>query len=197
MKPFVFSFAGLLVIIALTYGTLRYLRSEKDKALAEQEAEKNKSKTENVQKEIAKEKEIPKENETPKEELKPENKKPLSEADSLKMIVELYKQEITGKESIVDSLQSVVQENNRIVKKQQNETQKIDKEEEISEKARAMAKTFEKMSIKQIAPILQNLDDNTVFMIYKETSNRFKKNILLAVNEKRAAQITKEFIHKN
>ncbi len=63
------------------------------------------------------------------------------------------------------------------------------------EKIISMAKTFEKMSIKQISPILRNLDDKTVLMIYTNTGNRFKKNILLAVNEKRAALITKEFIN--
>jgi septation ring formation regulator EzrA len=180
MKPLIFSFVGLLIIIALIYGTLRYLRSEKDKALAELEKEKNKVQTESVQNDSL-----------------TAPAKPLTKADSLTQIVDLYKKEITGKDSILDSLQNVVIEKSKIAQKQQKENQKSKKQEELAENARAMAKTFEKMSVKQIAPILENLDDGTVFMIYKATGNRFKKNILLAVKEKRAAQITEAYIHKN
>ncbi len=53
------------------------------------------------------------------------------------------------------------------------------------------------MSVKQIAPILRNLDDNTLLQIYTNTGSRYKKNILIAINEKRAALITKEFINEN
>ena len=106
-----------------------------------------------------------------------------------------------GKVTQLDSLHEVVTKTEKINSKQQEMLQKLDSEQETemnkSDKAKAMAKTFEKMNVKQIAPILQNLDDETVMLIYRATSNRFKKNILLAVDEKRAALITNSFIHRN
>lgn len=126
---------------------------------------------------------------------------PLSEEDSLKMVLEEYEEKVAGAESAVDSLQTVLTEKEK--KAQQEKTrleklaQKNQQQKGLTEKARAMAKTFEKMKVNQIAPILNNLDDETVMLIYKETGNRFKKNILLAVNEKRAAMITKTFINRN
>jgi hypothetical protein len=158
------------MVIAILYGGLRYLKSEKMKELEEIAT----ADSLNV---------------------------PLSEKDSLKLALTEYEERASGSEMKADSLQNLLTEKE---KKAQQEKARLEKlaaksieETDLKEKARAMAKTFEKMKVKQIAPILDNLDDETVMLIYKETGNRFKKNILLAVNEKRAAMITKTFINRN
>lgn len=127
--------------------------------------------------------------------------KPPSELDSLKLVLQEYQDALKQKEDKIDSLgtaneskDKIVAEHNKVVdKKQQREAER----QRQLEQAKTMAKTFEKMKVGEISPILRNLDDDTVMLIYKETSNRFKKNILLAINEKRAAVITKDFITKN
>jgi flagellar motility protein MotE (MotC chaperone) len=171
MKALFIFFLGLLMIIGIVYGALIYVKGEQQKVLAELAANDSTFTIE----------------------------KPLSEADSLRKLIEKKEQEIVKKETIVDSIKNDAKTKIEVAKIEAIETAtKIAEENEAKakkEKALSMAKTFEKMSIKQIAPILNNLDDETVMMIYTNTGNRFKKNILLAVNEKRAAQITKEFIN--
>ncbi|KAA3617622.1 MAG: hypothetical protein D8M58_01310 [Calditrichaeota bacterium] len=167
MKALIISFIGMLIMIGIVYGALLYVKGEQQRVIAELAANDSTFTLE----------------------------KPLSETDSLKKIVEMKEQEITKKETKLDSLKNDAKKQVELAKK---EAVKIAEEENDTmkqEKALSMAKTFEKMSIKQIAPILRNLDDQTVMMIYTNTGNRFKKNILLAVNEKRAALITKEFIN--
>jgi len=167
MKVLIVSLTGLIVIIALVYGALIYVKGEKEKVLAEM--------TDSDSTVV--------------------KSKPLSETDSLKKVVEMKEQELTKKETKFDSLKNESKKQVQIAKKETKKEIAGDNDNSKTEKARSMAKTFEKMSIKQIAPILNNLDDKTVMMIYVNTGNRFKKNILLAVNEKRAALITKQFIN--
>jgi hypothetical protein len=171
MKALFIFFLGLLMIIGIVYGALIYVKGEQQKVLAELAANDSTFTLE----------------------------KPLSEADGLRKLIEKKEQEIVKKETIVDSIKNDAKTKIEVAKIEAiKEATKIAEENEAKakkKKALSMAKTFEKMSIKQIAPILNNLDDETVMMIYTNTGNRFKKNILLAVNEKRAAQITKEFIN--
>ncbi len=171
MKALFVFFLGLLMIVGIVYGALIYVKGEQQKILAELAANDSTFTLE----------------------------KPLSEADSLRKLIEKKEQEIVKKETIVDSIKNDAKTKIEVAKIEAiKEATKIAEENEAKakkKKALSMAKTFEKMSIKQIAPILNNLDDETVMMIYTNTGNRFKKNILLAVNEKRAAQITKEFIN--
>jgi len=123
---------------------------------------------------------------------------PLSPMDSLKLVVENMKDELTGKSTELDSVKNEIPKQVASAKEEITKTMEeknVEKENEAeAANAKHMAKTFENMSIKQIGPILNNLDDVMVFKIYKQTGNRFKKNILLAVNEKRAAMITERFI---
>lgn len=126
---------------------------------------------------------------------------PLDATDSLRKVIEKIQTEVVKRDQKVDSLNNELSSKLIVTKKQQEITEKLknklNRASDKNKKAKEMAKTFEKMKIKQIAPILRNLDDETVMLIYKETSNRFKRNILLAVNEKRAASITKNFINRN
>ena len=53
-----------------------------------------------------------------------------------------------------------------------------------------IAKTYESMKVKEMEPILAELDDQTVLDLYKFTGARNRKNILKALSSKRAAAIT-------
>jgi len=173
MKGLFVFFIGLLLMVGLFYGALKYVKNEQAKvfkALAETDS----SFTEEG---------------------------PLDETDSLKKVIAQIQTEVVKRDQKVDSLNSVLSSKLSITKKQKEIAEKLknklNRASDKNKKAKEMAKTFEKMKIKQIAPILRNLDDETVILIYKETSNRFKQNILLAINEKRAASITKNFINRN
>ncbi len=175
MKPLFFLFIGFLVMILITYGSLVYLKSEKEKLLAEMVLNDSTIVVE----------------------------KSLSETDSLSKTDDKNKIVVTRKEEKMDSTKTEVVENVEAAKKKPRDTFPEYSGNSLFEisgktaKLQAVAKTFEKMSVKQIAPILKNLDDNTLLQIYTNTGSRYKKNILLAINEKRAALITKEFINEN
>ncbi len=173
MKGLFVFFIGLIMMVGIFYGALKYVKEEQArvfKILAEKDS------TFTLE-------------------------KPLDETDSLKHVIMKIQQDVAKRDQKMDSLKTLLATKETLTKKQKMLAEKLKKElnttVDKSEKAKVMAKTFEKMKIKQIAPILRNLDDETVMLIYKETSNRFKQNILLAINEKRAADITKNFINRN
>lgn len=173
MKKLFFFFIGLMIIVGGLYGTLKYMKHEQARVLKTLKENKNAD----------------------------SQAKPLSETDSLKLVVLSFKEDEAKRARKIDSLKTELSVKRRLSKKRKAIDEKLKKELAMAgdkqEKAKVMAKTFEKMKIKQIAPILLNLDDETVMLIYKQTGNRFKRNILLAINEKRAARITKNFINRN
>ena len=170
MKGLIYLFVFLMIVIGGLYGGLRYLNEQKKTELDELATSDSLSIN-------------------------------MSYEDSLKMELNKIEQKAFGEKVKADSLQDVLNKKEKLTKEQNKKLNKLaennEKESALAEKARTMAKTFEKMNVKQIGPILENLDDETVMLIYQETGNRFKKNILLAVNEKRAALITKTFINRN
>ena len=56
----------------------------------------------------------------------------------------------------------------------------------------SLAKTYEAMKLKDMASILKNVDDNTVMRIYFEMKPKKRQNLLLALDNKRAANITRK-----
>ncbi len=172
MKIVIYFFAGLMLLIGVTYGTLRYLRVQQEKVLEEVTAADSLG-----------------------------NTKPLSEKDSLRLALNEYEEMLTGKQSKMDSLLDVLGSKDKQLSSKEEALEKLENMREEQnrkiDKAKEMAKTFEKMAVKEIAPILRNLEDDIVMLIYETTSNRNKKNILLAVGEKRAAAMTRQFINEN
>ncbi len=170
MKGLFVFFIGLMLSVGLIYESVKYLKEEQQRAFEE----------------------IAAHDSTFTLEL------PLSEADSLRMMLEQYQREIVLRDQKMDSLNNITKNSELEAQRAKAEAEKLalEKQAEIDkeEQARVMAKTFAKMKVNQIAPILKNLDDNTILLIYRHTGNRFKKNILLAMNEKRAAALTKNFI---
>ena len=55
-----------------------------------------------------------------------------------------------------------------------------------------LAKTYETMKLKDMASILKNVDDNKVMRIYFEMKPKKRQNLLLALDNKRAANITRK-----
>ena len=68
---------------------------------------------------------------------------------------------------------------------------KVDLEEK-QENLKSLAKTYEAMKLKDMASILKNVDDNTVMRIYFEMKPKKRQNLLLALDQKRAANITRK-----
>ena len=64
--------------------------------------------------------------------------------------------------------------------------------EEKQENLKSLAKTYEAMKLKDMASILKNVDDNTVMRIYFEMKPKKRQNLLLALDQKRAANITRK-----
>jgi len=170
MKGLLIFFIGLMLSVGLLYKAVKFVKEEQQKAFEEIAAHDSTFSWE----------------------------KPLTEADSLRLMLEQYQQEIAKRDQKMDSLSSVVKNSVQDAEKAKAMAEQLELEKQADidreQKAMIMAKTFSKMKVNQIAPILKNLDDQTVLLIYKHTGNRFKKNILLAMNEKRAAALTENFI---
>lgn len=76
--------------------------------------------------------------------------------------------------------------------KQNIETEKLNN---ISIKE--MAKTYENMKVAEIRNIVQQLDDQTIMKLYKNTGTRKRQNILLALGSSSAARITEKVVKDN
>ena len=55
-----------------------------------------------------------------------------------------------------------------------------------------LAKTYETMKIKDIKPIIEKVDDETVIALYKNMGSRTRKNLMQSLSSVRAAQLTKK-----
>lgn len=118
--------------------------------------------------------------------------------DSLENLVLEVNNAAREKEFAIDSLQKALDANYASIKKKEAELEQlanlIKSGQNKSEKAKEIAKTFGSMDTKQIAPILNRLDNETVICIYEQMNSRTKKNILLGLPQERAALITKKML---
>ena len=96
----------------------------------------------------------------------------------------------------IDSLSSLLAQQTLQLEEKEKQIGKLNEELEQSKNeeknASDLAKTFSSMKTDEMRPILKNIDDNTVKMIYKNINNRMKKNFLLALTPQRAASLTKQ-----
>ena len=106
----------------------------------------------------------------------------LDELDILSANIKLKDIEITDSQNQLDLLNQQLEVFN--VKKTNIE----EKEANL----KSLAKTYEAMKLKDMAAILKNVDDNTVMRIYFEMKPKKRQNILLALDDKRAANITRK-----
>ncbi len=57
---------------------------------------------------------------------------------------------------------------------------------------KSLAKTYESLKIKDMSAILKNVDDDTVIRLYFQMKAKKRQNLLLALDQKRAANITRK-----
>lgn len=111
------------------------------------------------------------------------------------------KQQLQKKETIIDSLTKVIEFQKAEFKDKDAEIENLktkvaDKEKQTAN-IKELAKTFSTMKADEMAPILRNLDDQTVILIYENMSNRVRKNYLLALPSQRAASLAKKLASIN
>ncbi len=118
--------------------------------------------------------------------------------DSLKTAADSLKNRLDAELLVKDSLSAKLAQLSQTTQSQEQAITSLTGEKETQstreEKAGEMAKTFSSMALKEMAPIVSNLDDRTIIDIYNKMSSRTKKNILLALDDKRAANITEKLI---
>ena len=138
--------------------------------------------------------------------------------DSLKSLVDKietkYYKDILAKDSLnqfyIDSLQKEINllETNIKIKdveiadaKNQIELQKQQIEvldikqtniQAKEENLKSLAKTYESLKIKDMSAILKNVDDDTVIRLYFQMKAKKRQNLILALDQKRAANITRK-----
>ena len=60
------------------------------------------------------------------------------------------------------------------------------------ENLKSLAKTYESLKIKDMSAILKNVDDDTVIRLYFQMKAKKRQNLILALDQKRAANITRK-----
>ena len=100
------------------------------------------------------------------------------------------------KNILIDSLQIAAAETQELHKQVEKLTEQLTGSLDKNARAKDMAKTLAAMKPKAMSPILNKLDDETVILIYKQTSKTARSSILAALTEDRAAIITKKLINQ-
>lgn len=121
------------------------------------------------------------------------------DVDSLYSLVDRYQKQIKTRDTLIDSLKKKIESLKGSELQKQEEIDKLlaaaDEKTNKENNARDMAKTLSSMKTKQLAPILKNLDDETLLRIYNQLKGSSRKDLLLALDDKRAAQLTKRLIN--
>lgn len=115
--------------------------------------------------------------------------------------LEKSKTNFSLKDTKIDSLKKLVTLLETNLDNSKNQIKKLDdkltKTENEEKNGQDLAKTFASMKSEEMRPILKNIDDKTIKMIYKNINNRMKKNFLLALTPQRAASLTKQLAIAN
>jgi flagellar motility protein MotE (MotC chaperone) len=123
--------------------------------------------------------------------------------DSMKLTIQKYQDSLFVEKQKNDSLKNVAahlaqqlkKEQEKIAKLEKTKNEgKIDHSQQIEKNAKELAKTYNALSVKNLKPILDNIDNNTIINIYRYMNGRSKKNILLALPNDRAAELTKQLM---
>jgi flagellar motility protein MotE (MotC chaperone) len=125
-----------------------------------------------------------------------QNKSEKRRVDKLVLKVVELDSTLKVKNATIDSLQIIAAEagelRKQVEKLQTQLTGSLDK----NARAKDIAKTLSSMKSKAMAPILNKLDDETVMLIYNQTSKTSRSTILAALSEERAAKITSKLINQ-
>jgi len=122
-----------------------------------------------------------------------------SNSDSLRAAAQEYLQMLEESKQQMDSLRAVIKSQQAQLEEKEKQLQQLNAalagKANKDKRAKEMAKTLAAMKVKQMAPILNKLDDGTIISIFQQTSKTSRKNILTALTDERAARITKKLIN--
>ena len=117
----------------------------------------------------------------------------LAERDSLQLVV-------GARDASVDSLGRLLALRDADVKVLDETVQQKDAEIEalrqVDVNAQEMARTFATMTLDELTPIVDKLNDQVVLDIYKHTTNKRRKFLLSALGDDRAARMTNRLVKK-
>ncbi len=118
----------------------------------------------------------------------------VTEADSLRQVIETLTSDIFFVRVTVDSLNGVLEKNETAIAKYIAQVESLKKSNQtLREKSisiKELAKTYETMKVADIKPILEKVDDATIIALYKNMGSRTRKNLIQALSSVRAAQLT-------
>lgn len=119
-----------------------------------------------------------------------------SEVDSLKTQVTDLKNENFAQSVAIDSINEVVVFKDNLITEYEKEINELNDrlldKQKRQNNIKELAKTFETMKVADISPILNKVDNETVIAIYKHMGSRSRKMIMMALNDNRAAEITRK-----
>lgn len=122
-----------------------------------------------------------------------------AEYDTMKLVIQKYKQSILEQKIELDSLIILLEDKKRIIAMDSTKIEEMNltlqKDLDLEQNSKSLAKTFGTMKAKEIAPILHKLDDETIMLIYMKMNSRLQKNILLGLPEERAARLTEKYMN--
>lgn len=121
----------------------------------------------------------------------------LAKSEVLILKVAKLEKELSLKNNQIDSLKQIAAEKEVLSQTLNKLSSELQATSDRSARAKDIAKTLSAMKTKSMGPILNKLDDDTVILIYHQTSKTARKDILLALSEDRAARITEKLINQN
>lgn len=114
--------------------------------------------------------------------------------DSLKSFNRKLMNDLHLTESIIDSLQKQIKFKENLILGYSKTIEKLNDDilstNNQNIRVKELAKTYESMKTDEMRPILENVDNETVLAIYRNMNSRTRKNILIALPDKRASVIT-------
>jgi len=120
------------------------------------------------------------------------------EIDQLKSALDSLKREYTQVIAYRDSIQGQIDFKDNLIAQYKRSVESLN--QELAEKQKntlsikELAKTYESMKIEELRSIFTKLDDQTILLIYENVNPRNRKNILMALNAARAANITQKLV---
>jgi len=120
----------------------------------------------------------------------------VSLTDSLKSKLAWYERQLIRKMSEADSLQKLL---TQFTSAETQSTQAVNEVKSGNVQAngqdvKELAKTFSAMNVKELAPILSDLDNQSIIQLYHNMSSRSRKNIFVGLPKNRAAEITRALL---
>jgi len=195
VKWVVFGLGGFAFLIAVVFSVMLLLSDPVDSAQKEITPKKPKAEISKVKNNDKSNKTNDKNTKTNDKNTKTNDKESELNKELLKTIAGL-KDSLLIKDRQIDSLKQFTAKTSEFEQQIKKLTAELKGSKDKKARAKDMAKTLSSMKAKAMAPILNKLDDQTVMLIYEQTSKTSRKDILSALKEDRAARITNKLINE-